>query len=148
MSVCACRYLRINTLNKLLFLCSLVESSKFVLILDDFSLSGLRQDRVYSFLGGEHLIELRYIEDILGYLRFEVWLDFLGQKCFDVYVIEPWMLQYLINTILGANSLLRIFLEALGDEIFAFIAHLNSMLFLIGEVHWLVFNKFVHLVII
>ena len=115
---------------------SCVEARELVFLLVDFFLGGHWQDRVDCLFRGEHLVKVRDIEGILGQFRLEFWIKFLVEKSLAVDTGKPRMGENILYAIYGTDSILRVFFQTFGDEILAFIAHVDTVLLGIWEENW------------
>lgn len=108
-------------------------------MLADLPLRSLREHGVDGLIGGKHLVEVGDVKYILRQFWLEVRLDLLIHQLVYVYVSEPRVLHYLVDSTRVADTLLGVLLQALVDEVLALFGHGYAVLFGVGEENWLCF---------
>jgi hypothetical protein len=127
---------------------SCIEAREFFLMLGDFPLGILGQDRVDGLVGGEHFIEVGHVEDVFAQLRLKFGHILLRQHLLDIQVREPRVLDDVLQTILGTQSLVRVLCQAFVYEVLAVFRHCDAVLLGVGEENWLSLYQLIHLLVV
>ena len=97
-----------------------------------------------GLLGSKHFVELGHVEDVLGDLGLELGRVFFFKHFLGVQVLEPGVVQDLVETALATQSLIWLLLQASINEILALLCHVDAVLLSVREVNWLRFDQLVH----
>ena len=89
------------------------------------------------FVAGEHFVEVRNVQNILGKLWLEFWGQLLAQELIYADRTEPRMGNDFFKAAIGSEPFLWVFGKTFADEVFAFVGHGDTMLFGVWEKHGL-----------